>query len=544
MVISFVRSGLTLTRMAIGGQLTHVYRAVWIDNSLNVAGVLFDNVHDWLQGRGSPMDVKKNEVVVKDFRTATWSQFENTLGRAEQFNLIEEHQGNWITSITAIWTPENNVFWADVRTELPMSQVGVVKAPSVVRALLLSGGEPQIGRDSIEVQPREVDDQNSLDNVLEGLADEDRVIPYLVYRSGSDSERKLSIQRATRASETLAGLAQVFIVDEASVRYLNGVLPESLQLNEVGARLFMPRALAHSYDSKLTYFVPSSELGDDQKQLGRMMLRRIGMTSQWPHIPVTWSLLKRECDNVRTELLTNAKSMGVSIDTGAIPRPTTDEDVSEEVQRLRKEVDYLQDEVLIAAIAAEEQTANAQQWLDKLVTQLAEPDALGQAKILRSTIVETIAAARQHSQFIVIPESAEQSIDVLESSATSRVWANDLGRLFASMERYAVAVSRGTFAGDYMLWCHDRGDYSTQKVAMRESDPTQNDPTLRSKRVFDISKDVDPTGSKLMLSHVKIQDKGGSQIPRLYFHDDTRGATGKIHIGFIGPHFLVPSSSF
>jgi len=530
--------------MAIGGQLTHVYRAVWIDNSLNVADVLFENVEEWLRGRGSPMDIQRNAVVVKDFRTATWSRFENALGRSEQFNLIEEHQGNWITSITAIWTPENNVFWADVRTELPMSQVGIVKAPSIVRALLLSGGEPQIGRDSIEVQPREKDDQNSLEYLLDGLGDDERVIPYLVYRVGSDSERRLSIQRATRASETLAGLAQVFVVDERSTRYLNGVLPEALRLEETGARLFMPNVLSHAYDSKLTYFVPSSELGDDQKQLGRMMLRRIGMTSQWPQIPVTWAFLKRECDNVRTELLTTAKSQGVSIDTGAIPRPTSEEDVSEEIERLRKEVDHLQNEVLTAAIAAEEQSEIAQRYLNQLVTQLSTSSTLGQGDVLRSTITETIAAVRLHSKFVVVPQSAEQSIDVLESSASSGVWATDLSRLFVSMERYAHAVSQGTFKGDYMLWCQDKGDYSTQKVAMRESDPTQNDHALRAKRVFDVATAVDPTGMKLMLSHVKIQLRGGSQIPRLYFHDDTRGSTGKIHIGFIGPHYLVPASSF
>jgi hypothetical protein len=367
---------------------------------------------------------------------------------------------------------------------------------------------------------------------------------YLVYRVGSDSERRLSIQRATRASETLAGLAQVFVVDERSTRYLNGVLPEALRLEETGARLFMPNVLSHAYDSKLTYFVPSSELGDDQKQLGRMMLRRIGMTSQWPQIPVTWAFLKRECDNVRTELLTTAKSQGVSIDTGAIPRPTSEEDVSEEIERLRKEVDHLQNEVLTAAIAAEEQSEIAQRYLNQLVTQLSTSPTLGQGDVLRSTITETIAAVRLHSKFVVVPQSAEQSIDVLESSASSGVWATDLSRLFVSMERYAHAVSQGTFKGDYMLWCQDKGDYSTQKVAMRESDPTQNDHALRAKRVFDVATAVDPTGMKLMLSHVKIQLRGGSQIPRLYFHDDTRGSTGKIHIGFIGPHYLVPASSF
>jgi hypothetical protein len=95
-----------------------------------------------------------------------------------------------------------------------------------------------------------------------------------------------------------------------------------------------------------------------------------------------------------------------------------------------------------------------------------------------------------------------------------------------------------------MLWCQTRGDYSTQKIAMNESDPTQKDHTLRSKRVFEVSTDLDVQGMKLMLSHVKIQLRGGPQIPRLFFHDDTKGRTGKIHIGFIGPHFLVPSSTF
>ncbi|MGA0117350.1 MAG: hypothetical protein ACO3JF_03065 [Ilumatobacteraceae bacterium] len=531
--------------MALGGQLTHVYRAIWIDNSLNVSDVLFDNVQDWLRGRGTPMEVKRDEVVVHGFRTATWSRFENSLGRAEQFNLIEEHEGNWVTSITAIWTPENNVFWADVRTELPQSQVGIVKAPSIVRALLLSGGEPQIGRDNIEVQPREVDDHNSLDELLVGLSDSERVIPYLVYRVGEKSERRQSMQRATRASETLAGLAQVFVVDEQSVRFLNGVLPTPLRLDEVGARLFMPMVMEQSSDEKLTYFVPSSDLGDDQKQLGRMMLRRIGITSQWPEVPVTWAMLKRECDQVRTELLSVAKENGADIDTGAIPRPTsTNEAMDEELERLRSEISYFQDEALTAAIAAEENSENAQRLFDQLVTHLSNGEAHTSIQNFRSTIGETIAATRASSMYLVIPRSAEQSIDVLEMSASSTVWARDLSQLFVSMERYAHAVAQGLFKGDYMLWCQTRGDYSTQKIAMNESDPTQKDPTLRSKRVFEVSTELDVQGLKLMLSHVKIQLRGGPQIPRLFFHDDTKGRTGKIHIGFIGPHYLVPTSSF
>jgi hypothetical protein len=44
-----------------------------------------------------------------------------------------------------------------------------------------------------------------------------------------------------------------------------------------------------------------------------------------------------------------------------------------------------------------------------------------------------------------------------------------------------------------------------------------------------------------MLAHLKIAEGGGHLAPRVYFHDDTGGATGKAHVGFVGPHYLVPN---
>ena len=42
-----------------------------------------------------------------------------------------------------------------------------------------------------------------------------------------------------------------------------------------------------------------------------------------------------------------------------------------------------------------------------------------------------------------------------------------------------------------------------------------------------------------MECHIKIGD-GSDAAPRLYFADDTRGASKKIHVGFYGPNDLVP----
>jgi hypothetical protein len=524
--------------------MTHVYRALWTDDSLSLIDVLPDELHSWLRSRGTPLEIRPNDIVVADHRMLTWSHYENTLGKATQFVLHEDHLGGWTTCITAMWTAEHNVLWADVLTDLPYEQVGIVNAPRVVRNLLLAGGEPQIGRDSIEVQPQEVDDQNSLSDLLDGLNDPLRVIPYLVIRGGKGTDMRLAVQRATRASETLAGLAQVFMVHEESMVLLNAALPVGRRLEELGARLFMPRANDEHQDERLSYFVPDSELDDDQKTLGRMMLRRIGATSQWPAVPVTWSLLKRECDLLSHALVqsyTSSSPAPPGVDATASPDTSIDQ---EEIERLRTEIERLQTELVVAAIAAEEAETKAESYLDHLVRELVTDRPDGPLEIRKGTIAATISQARQVANHLHIPASAEQSIEVLDRTEVSNVWARDLGQFFASLERYAYSVLNAGFQGDFLAWLKQNGDYSAQKIAMKESESVMKDPELRAKRVFGVSDALDVTGQKLMQAHAKIQIRGGGQIPRVYFFDDTKGQTGKVHIGFIGPHYLVPTASF
>jgi hypothetical protein len=45
-----------------------------------------------------------------------------------------------------------------------------------------------------------------------------------------------------------------------------------------------------------------------------------------------------------------------------------------------------------------------------------------------------------------------------------------------------------------------------------------------------------------MVAHLTVAEGGGAQIPRIYFLDDTKGVTGKVHIGFFGPHRFVPNA--
>jgi len=45
-----------------------------------------------------------------------------------------------------------------------------------------------------------------------------------------------------------------------------------------------------------------------------------------------------------------------------------------------------------------------------------------------------------------------------------------------------------------------------------------------------------------MVAHLKVAEGGGAQIPRIYFLDDTKGVTGKVHTGFFGPQRFVPNA--
>jgi hypothetical protein len=71
---------------------------------------------------------------------------------------------------------------------------------------------------------------------------------------------------------------------------------------------------------------------------------------------------------------------------------------------------------------------------------------------------------------------------------------------------------------------------------MTESETVQQTKRLREQRRFPVDTRGDPSGSVIMWSHLKIAEGGGPLAPRIYFHDDTRGETGKVHIGFVGPH--------
>ena len=527
--------------------MAHVYRAIWTDNSLNVFDVLSEEFSGWLRSRGTPISLEPHKSVTVDGRTATWVETSSDAGEAMQIHLREPTQddaGAWITSLTALRLDDTNVLWADVHNEAVQMWGGVIYAPRVVRNMLLAGGEPHMGRDSVEVQPKEVDDQNSLDRLIDGINDEDRILPYLIIRTGKGSDRRLAVQRATRASETLAGLVQVFLIDENSVRYLNAVLGEDLEIGELGSLLLMPGVMQNPDDARLSYYVEEEQLDDDQKTLGRIILRRVGSTTQWAPVSPDWSALKKKADGVRRNSIQKSGAT-TSVPSRSVKVPMSkDGEQIDDLERLKSEYSDIQDQLISAMIALEEAGAQAEFYKDIAVRALLLPSDNSNLGNTKGTIRATIAETRRLATRLVIPETAEREIGALDRLELAPIWAKDIGALFATMEKYARTRESVGFEGNFLQWCDQQGGYLATKIAMTDSEPTLKNAQLRSTRVFAVSTDLDSSGLKLMVAHAKIQARGSGHIPRVFFYDDTRGKTKNIHIGFIGPHYLVPTSGF
>ncbi len=188
-----------------------------------------------------------------------------------------------------------------------------------------------------------------------------------------------------------------------------------------------------------------------------------------------------------------------------------------------REIENLRHEVIAARQGADAEELN---W----------PETVERFADLRST-------ARQWLHHIVIPKSAERDLESLDKAEKSAIWARKAWDGLRALNEYAQR--RGDFRGGFKEWCDSDCPiyrWNSNALAMNEGKQVMKERKLRDTRRFGISGAVTPDKKIIMQRHLKIQEGGGENIPRIYFHDDTNGDTRKVHIGFIGPHRLVPNT--
>ena len=176
---------------------------------------------------------------------------------------------------------------------------------------------------------------------------------------------------------------------------------------------------------------------------------------------------------------------------------------------------------------------------DDLTDEIAEAEA-------QFTIAGVIEMARDRCERVIMPDASLREIDTLDADEKAADWARELWKALRALNAYAEESE--FFQGGFWEWCehsnseHNLWPATPKKLAMKESDTVKNDSRLWRMRRFLVDSKVSPNGYQHMEAHLKIAEGGGQHIPRLYFHDDAKGRTGQIHVGFVGPHRLVQTS--
>ena len=168
----------------------------------------------------------------------------------------------------------------------------------------------------------------------------------------------------------------------------------------------------------------------------------------------------------------------------------------------------------------------------------AKERALGEPE----TVADAIEMAGRYLEGVVVAEGAGVAIDKLDRAAEARAWARAIWGGMLALNAYALEAHQ--FAGSFFEWCRNSGHRlawpaGQKKLAMSESETVMSVDRLRAHRLLPVDWRVDASGRVLMQAHLKISS--GSLAPRVYFHDDTSGPTGKIHVGFVGPHEFMPT---
>lgn len=444
---------------------------------------------------------------------------------------VEDDDGQgavWGVQIRLAFCDSKVLAWIDntLESETVAAPV-IVGRPRVVDHLLAVGEKPRLGSSAILSEPQEIP-ADAVVVLHELLEDPERGLPVVVVtcpRAGFDEGAS---KRTATLAKRLTGLATVVTLNSSAQDALKAVLPDRLGVWGGAVRVYAPCGL----DSPAAHRIYSGNL-----------LRQRGID---PVINWVTAMSSRRRPEQGVRLVDQA---GRTSENGAM---------SVRIEELELERDIAQEELENEILERVEIEAELNKALDlvrrlrQLGFESGQSDAVVQAEQKAEeeggalmTMSDAVARARRElSVHLSLPEGVERDLERMDAAPNALAWGNTVWRGLKALAEYALDVERGSFSGGFWNWCKFQGLWpaTPKKLAMRESETVENNAKMRNKRVFKVDEHIDPSGEIYMGAHLKISEGGGNLAPRIYFHDDTTGVTKRVHVGFVGPHYLVPNT--
>ena len=516
-----------------------LYRAIWNDHRPDLLEAGREVFRLWLTTEGVELDMPRHGVEESAAATLAVSRAEDADVAALRISLHRErtvHGGSERCTTAAYWMTDGTDGWVWVDVERVSDDAYAIHpdvvAPELVGMLLLADGAdvPQrVGPRQSRVSVDEVE------GLVEWIYDDRRSHPVIVFSVDPSVGPAGYSTRVRETARRLAGCADVRMLTSDSERdFVAATHAQSMSVYDGAARIYMPGIDREDPQEWRHRIVPTQLLTERPAtaavRISRLVLPRV--VAQRP--PMLYRTRVKQ-------LLDQSAGDGVDWQRLAEDLDLTVADLRGELERAREERDL----ALMEALDSEREAADALRRLDALrdrIWALGEAPAGSEDRSIRvadaRSCAEAVALAAELPNLVIHPD-APRDVDRMDQSPDAALWGQRLWDHLQSLDAYAAEKGPG-----YRTWCETSGHHraiSSKFISMTESESVCQSPTLRRHRVLPIAEEVAPGGTIEMFAHIKSVQGGGKQIPRIYFHDDTKGTTGKIHIGFIGPHDLMPN---
>lgn len=524
-----------------------MYRALWFDDADDVSARLQGAVEAWLRAKfdlvlPAPGSELVEAIGPKRVRVSVNSDNLEGLGDSIELVVAEETLSpvpeTWTTTVRGMnGTSTSGQVWIDVNrvSDDPYANYEMA-APRFVSPLIdesrQAGGAPRWGSLELRSQATAVR-PDEVAALLALLEDRDRQLPVVLFRHHPDREVALTIDDAQAAAARLAGVALVRVLPPQAAEEFSRLVPPAYDVHPGAARAYLH---AHLPPHRHRY-VPKDTV-QRFRQAAAKNLAAILESSTTARRP------SDELQQVRRSLLSGGRE-GDQLaeyaleENERLERELTSERVRRE--QLELELELLRDDVE----SREEELRSVRASFRQVVGQNGGSDE--QEVDLNPEVVSVqhaIDLARERLTGLAIPDGADRDIAKLDTAREAQSWARTTWDALRALDDFARSEDR---VGSFWDWCERSGSPNAwpatpKKLAMRESETTMNSERYRRARQFPVAASIDPACRMEMQAHLKIAEGGGPLAPRVYFHDGTR-ADGRVHVGFIGPHDLVPNAS-
>lgn len=523
-----------------------LYRAIWTDEPANGTEQAIDALRvkaaAWTRevDDAEPLPEGDSELDVSQGRHRTIRH--RSLG-ANGFEIATtdrkpDDPTDWVTVIRTIAMGDQ----VHTMVELSMSSDDLVRRvsvgrPRVVHSLLSAASSPKLGGGAILSEPLAIPG-NHIIALTEILARSDRALPVIVCAEPGDGHGKSWLHAAEKIANRVEGVATVITLDRQAVSAFRREFGQ-LAVWDGGIRMYAPGAVTKDSDGWRHRYYRRGRLEQQTTSTIDRIVYSVAQLSTRRRVPEVFNVF----GEVAASLADVPDGM-IRAEDFADARDQWEFDL----ELIRDEQSELEKELARAnGHLARLKEALIEQGMTDLLWGTQHEDTTSIPDEVQDTSDAATAAQAYLANWLALPDSAIRELEDIDTAPESYSWGNKTWRGFRALAAYAKDRANGWDRGGFWEWCASGPllgwPATSKKLSMSESEGVQSSAKLKKTREFKIDRAVNGADVITMLAHLKIAEGGGNLAPRVYFHDDTGGATGKVHVGLVGPHYLVPNLS-